>query len=78
MAVPNASKQILCNNCPDNMICLGGDTILPKPEFYRIDEESTEAIRCLNPDACIGGIRSGFELNNLGFCKPPFTGTLCS
>lgn len=60
------------------MICLGGDVIVPEPGYYRVDINSSEVQRCLNPEACLGGVNDKLHINHNGFCKPPFAGQLCS
>lgn len=60
------------------MICLGGDTIVPKQGYYRIDNTDIVGSRCLNPNACAGGISKEMLVNMNGFCNDKFTGTLCS
>lgn len=48
-------KPGTCKPCPtDRTTCLGGTDIRPKRGYWRKSENSTNFIRCPNPDVCIG------------------------
>mmetsp|Transcript_5669 Transcript_5669/g.4817 ORF Transcript_5669/g.4817 Transcript_5669/m.4817 type:complete len:194 (-) Transcript_5669:1215-1796(-) len=59
------------------MVCLGRNTILPMPGYYRYGKNSSTALECVNDQVCLGGLIPGRSMNLSGYCAPPFTGVLC-
>ena len=58
-----------CLQCPDNSHCQGGYTLIsPNKGYWRANENSTNIIKCHNPDACLN--------NNV--CSKGYIGPLCS
>ena len=42
-----------CNDCPDNMSCLGGRIYFPNKGFWRISATSDNIVQCYNNEACL-------------------------
>ena len=66
-----------CKPCPwDRGTCKGGNNIGPNPGYWRKNENSTNFIRCPNPDACLGWVAPTW--NPMGQCAEGQNGTLCA
>jgi hypothetical protein len=66
-----------CKPCPwDRGTCKGGFNIGPNPGYWRKNENSTNFIRCPNPDVCLGWVAPTW--NTLGQCAEGQNGTLCA
>lgn len=51
---PNSFKHSIstCEVCLDNAICMGKNHILPLQGYYRLNENSTVIVKCLNENNC--------------------------
>jgi len=67
-------RTLSCKYCDNNAICPGGNALIPKPGYFRSDNESEEIVECYNKQACLGGN----ETNPVGICAPGYAGRLCS
>ena len=70
--VPNATD---CNICFKNAFCEGGLSIKVPPGFWRSSNESSIVHKCLNPDACLGGL--GTKSNGASPCATGYGRNLC-
>ncbi|CAG9321988.1 unnamed protein product [Blepharisma stoltei] len=64
-----------CLACPDEAICYGNYTMVPKPGYWRSDMLSTRFWHCPYSEACIGS-----DLQNISYsgkCLEGYTGNLC-
>lgn len=81
-----------CNECPDDMTCLGGDIYFPVEGYWRISETSDNVVQCFNNEACLyfinlltwyllpqrGGQQdSGRDVSLTGFCGAGYHGIAC-
>jgi hypothetical protein len=46
-------RESVCQRCPDDAICFGGDMIASQKGYYMISDLISSA--CLNEHACLGG-----------------------
>ena len=47
-----------CRECPENAICLSGNSITPKKGYWRAHENSSKIIECFVSEACLGNSAS--------------------
>ena len=59
----------VCQICPENAICEGGNKIFVLPSFWRKNTNSSKIYTCINSNACLGGFNST--------CLYGYTGPLC-
>jgi len=59
--------------CDINANCFGGNTIAPKPGYYRSSVTSPDILSCYNPISCLGGD----EANQQGTCSAGYNGFMC-
>ncbi|CAG9321985.1 unnamed protein product [Blepharisma stoltei] len=64
-----------CLACPDEAICYGNYTMVPKPGYWRSDMLSIKFWSCPNSKACIGSDPQ--NISYTGDCKKGYTGNLC-
>ncbi|CAG9321997.1 unnamed protein product [Blepharisma stoltei] len=68
-------KNEQCLACPDEAICYGNYTMVPKPGYWRSDMLSTKFWSCPNSKACIGSDPQ--NISYTGNCKKGYYGNLC-
>ena len=69
-----------CKQCPENAICLGGSSIYPLQNYWRLNENSSKILNCIIPDTCLGyNNESNFTNEELliGPCIEGHQGNLC-
>ncbi|CAG9321206.1 unnamed protein product [Blepharisma stoltei] len=64
-----------CLLCPDQAICYGNYTMIPKPGYWRSSMFSDNFWSCPNPDACIGS--DPYNISYTGNCLEGYKGNLC-
>ena len=64
-----------CKVCPTGGNCYGGDSLLPKPGYWRSVNQSEEIYSCLHSEACVGVTRK--QENNMEMCGEGYDGQLC-
>ncbi|CAG9321984.1 unnamed protein product [Blepharisma stoltei] len=64
-----------CFPCPDEAICYGNYTMVPKPGYWRFSMLSKKFWPCPNSDACIGS--DSQNISYTGNCLEGYTGNLC-
>ncbi|CAG9322000.1 unnamed protein product [Blepharisma stoltei] len=68
-------KSDQCLPCPDEAICYGNYTMVPKPGYWRSSMLTDSFWPCPNPDACIGS--DSQNISYTGNCLEGYTGNLC-
>ncbi|CAG9321999.1 unnamed protein product [Blepharisma stoltei] len=68
-------KNEQCLACPDEAICYGNYTMVPKPGYWRSDMLSIKFWSCPNSNACIGSDPQ--NISYTGDCRIGYTGNLC-
>ncbi|CAG9321986.1 unnamed protein product [Blepharisma stoltei] len=69
---PNSEQ---CLACPDEAICYGNYTMVPKPGYWRSDMLSIKFWSCPYSNACIGSDLQ--KISYTGKCLEGYTGNLC-
>ncbi|CAG9321992.1 unnamed protein product [Blepharisma stoltei] len=64
-----------CLSCPDQAICYGNYTMVPKPGYWRFNMLSKRFWSCPNSEACIGS--DSQNISYTGNCLKGYTGNLC-
>ncbi|CDW86080.1 UNKNOWN [Stylonychia lemnae] len=65
-----------CQVCPtQKAICNGGTFMGPKPGYWRKDNKTSNFLRCINDNSCLGMIPPEYDLK--GTCLIGYQGILC-
>ena len=66
-----------CETCPsDKALCYGGSNVGPAAGYWRKSNYTSNFIKCLNTNACLGMIAP--ENNPMGSCATGYQGILCA
>lgn len=65
-----------CLLCPNEAICYGNNTMVPKPGYWRQSNDTDVFISCLAAEACTGSPEPPM-LSLTGLCAQGYTGNLC-
>lgn len=76
--ITDFSSSFLCQSCIDSdpFTCNGGDQLIPKNDYWRLDKYSNNFIKCPKNDVCYQ--KNSNETIYTGACKKGYTGPLCN
>ena len=75
---PYLQNKSVCDVCDPNAVCPGGDKLIPKPGYWRIDENSSKIIACTTADQCPDQTVVAVN-NSLEFvCGESYYGHICA
>jgi len=71
---PNSTA---CTNCPNEAICYGNYTMVPRAGYWRARADTEVFYKCLYVSACTGSPTPPNSLSLTGDCATGYTGNLC-
>ena len=50
---PHSEEELKCNECPNNLVCMGGNVSWPLSGYWRNSPTTTFILECQNKKACL-------------------------